>query len=158
MGKIKAFTLVELLIVIIVIAIVAAIAIPKFGASSLRSKEATLRMQLKLIREAADRAEVDTGLTFHASVLAQRTAPSSGWRRGAMNSGWTSRSVPVGSWRGPYLDEVPLNPFTNDRSSVEGNTESQHAWAHESRQSFNRSYLFYPSRTKGSDGREYREW
>jgi type II secretory pathway pseudopilin PulG len=144
--------------VIIVIAILAAIAIPKFGDSSLRSKEATLRMQLKLLREAGDRAEADTGLTFLPSLLAQRTSPSTGWRRGAMNTGWVSVAVPSGRWRGPYLDAVPLNPFTNDRSSVAAVTDSGVAWTHESRQSFNRSYIFYPSRTKGSDGREYREW
>jgi prepilin-type N-terminal cleavage/methylation domain-containing protein len=155
----KAFSLVELLVVIIIVAILAAIAIPKFQNSTLMSKEAQFRAQLKILREAADRAEADTGLTFYPNTLTQRNAPSTGWRRGAIGTSWGTATVPARSWRGPYLDAVPLNPFTNDRTvSGTGTTESSHAWTHESRQTFNRSYLFYPSRTKGSDGREYREW
>lgn len=155
----RAFSLVELLVVIIIIAILAAIAIPRFMQSSLRTKEAQLLAQLKLLREAADRAEADTGLTFYPNVLAQRSAPSTGLRRGAIGTGWSAVAVPPGTWRGPYLDAVPLNPFTNTRTvASSGTTESTDAWTHESRQSFNRSYLFFPNRAIGSDGREYREW
>lgn len=154
----KAFTLVELLVVIILIATLAAIAIPKFSNSTLLSKEAQLRAQLKLLREAADRAEADTGLTFSPAVLAQATAPSSGWRRGAMNTNWPSVSVPPRTWRGPYLDKVPLNPFTKTRTVINGTTENTGAWTHSSLQTINSSYLFFASRTIGSDGREYRAW
>jgi general secretion pathway protein G len=154
----RAFTLVELLVVIILIAVLAAIAIPRVGDSTLRAKEAQLRAQLKLLREAADRAEADTGLTFSPAVLAQRNAPSTGWRRGAMNTNWPQVAVPSGTWRGPYLNAVPLNPFTNNRLVVNGSVENNGAWTHFSLQTFNRSYLFFANRTRGSDGREYREW
>ena len=46
------FTLMELLIVIIVIAVLAAIALPRFINSGLRSKEASLKGDLKIYRNA----------------------------------------------------------------------------------------------------------
>ena len=70
----RAFTLVELLVVIIIVSILAAVAIPRFSDSALKSKEATLRANLKLIREAGDRAEADTGLIVPVSALASATA------------------------------------------------------------------------------------
>lgn len=154
----RAFTLVELLVVIILVAVLAAIAVPKFGDSTVRAKEAQLMAQLKLLREAGDRAETDTGLTFSPDALASANPPANGWRRGRMNSSWTQAAVPSGSWRGPYLNEVPLNPFTNTRTVINGNGENRGAWTHWSAQSFNSSYFFFASRTRGSDGREYREW
>ena len=57
----RAFTLVELLIVIIIIAVLAAIAVPKFASSSERSKASSLKAQLGLVREAMERFHADTG-------------------------------------------------------------------------------------------------
>ncbi|MCL6624610.1 MAG: prepilin-type N-terminal cleavage/methylation domain-containing protein, partial [Fimbriimonadales bacterium] len=56
----KGFTLVELLIVIIIIAILAAIVVPKFADSGLRSKEAALKSNLKLLRNAVELFKADT--------------------------------------------------------------------------------------------------
>lgn len=84
-----AFTLVELLIVIIIIAIFAALAIPKFSSSTKQSKEASLRANLKLIREAGDRCETDTGQTVDLPFLASATPPATGWVRGPMGTNWT---------------------------------------------------------------------
>jgi prepilin-type N-terminal cleavage/methylation domain-containing protein len=155
----RAFTLVELLIVIILVAILAAIAIPKFNDSALRSREASLRANLKLIRDAGSRAEADTGLTFPVTALAQRTAPSSGWRRGRMNTSWTSVSVNASTWRGPYLSVVPVNPFSRNNSyAVTQINNASIAWTHHSAQTFNPEYYYYPSTRIGSNGRPYREW
>jgi general secretion pathway protein G len=48
------FTLVELLIVIVILAVLAAIAIPKFMDSGTRSKESSLKSNLKLVRTALE--------------------------------------------------------------------------------------------------------
>ena len=102
----KGFTLVELLIVIIIIAVLAAIAIPKFANSSLRSKESALRSNLRLTRDAIDLFKADTG-TYPAvaSDLAVTTAPATG-----LDSVGTSKPITATDWRGPYLAALPTDP------------------------------------------------
>jgi len=53
--KILGFTLVELLLVIIIVAILASIAIPKITKQAIRSKESNLRLTLRQMREAQQR-------------------------------------------------------------------------------------------------------
>ena len=155
----RAFTLVELLIVIILIAVLAAIAIPRFSDSALKAKEATLRANLKLIREAGDRAEADTGVVVPVSALMNATAPASGWRRQAMNTSWSTASVIASTWKGPYLHAIPFNDFSQNNTYSSGLTNSPTtAWTKFSIQSFNPSCYYYPSTKVGSDGRPYREW
>src|ERR1700684_295396 len=60
-AKRRGFTLVELLVVVIIIAILAAIAIPKFTNASLRSKEASLKGELKMLRDGIELFKNDTG-------------------------------------------------------------------------------------------------
>lgn len=153
-----AFTLVEMLMVIVVVAVIAAIAVPRMQGNTLRSRETSLRANLKLIREAADRAEVDTGLTFPVPALASATPPSTGWERGAMNSNWTVKSVPAGSWRGPYLHRVPINPMTGRNDYIGGQAVSTGSWTHASMQNVTRHYLFYPSAAISSEGTPYNTW
>ena len=155
----RAFTLVELLIVIILVAVLAAIAIPRFSDSALKAKESALRANLKLIREAGDRAEADTGLTLPVSALAQLAAPATGWRRQAMNTTWPTVNLDASTWKGPYLRAVPFNDFSRNNTYTVGQTNnSSVAWTHESRQTYNSSYYSYPSTKVGSNGRAYRDW
>lgn len=105
LGK-KGFTLVELLIVIIIIAVLAAIAIPKFSNSSLRSKESALRGNLRLTRDAVDLFKADTGaLPAVTADLAVTTAPASG-----LDATGGTKAIAAADWRGPYLQVVPLDP------------------------------------------------
>lgn len=104
----KAFTLVELLIVIIIVAVLASIAIPKFADSSKRSKEAALKADLKLYREAVERFKADTGVNpASLSDLAATSAPTSG-----LDSSGTSKAILASSWSGPYLRTVEADPIS----------------------------------------------
>ena len=107
-GKKRGFTLVELLIVVIIIAVLAAIAIPKFVNSSLRSKESALRGELKLVRDAVELFKNDCGC--YPSTLAgltATTAPSTGLTATAGTYTITSTN-----WRGPYISSVDLDPVS----------------------------------------------
>jgi len=105
LGKVwkNGFTLVELLIVIIIIAVLAAIAIPKFSNSSLRSKESALRGNLKIGRDAIDIFRADTGV-FPAGItdLAATAAPTAG-----LDTAGASKAITAADWRGPYVQDTP---------------------------------------------------
>jgi general secretion pathway protein G len=105
----KGFTLVELLIVIIIIAVLAAIAIPKFSNSSMRSKESSLRANLKLVRNAIDLFRADTG-AFPATMAGLTATTTSGLNPSSA-AGCTIAST---DWRGPYLQAVPVDPVSGN--------------------------------------------
>lgn len=152
------FTLVELLVVIIVVSILAAIAIPKFMQSGLRSKEASLMANLKLIREAGDREEADTGVTVDLTDLTSATPPAKGWRRGPMNTDWPEVSIKPSTWKGPYLLAVPINPITGNNYYATGGRDFTAAWTHYTKQTYNPNYYFFPSNLVGSNGVAYKSW
>lgn len=109
MGMRRAFTLVELLIVIIIIAVLAAVAIPKFQNSSQRADEASARADLKVIRQAIELFRNDTTLyPLTIPALAATSAPSKGRRFNGNN--WLSPALPAG-WQGPYLLKTPTCPL-----------------------------------------------
>ena len=60
-GRLKAFTLIELLVVMTIIATLLTIAVPRYFHSIERSKEAVLRENLRLMRDAIDKYYGDTG-------------------------------------------------------------------------------------------------
>jgi general secretion pathway protein G len=107
----RAFTLVELLIVIIIIAVLAAIAIPKFANSSTRSKEAALKADLKLYRNAIELFKADTGV-YPATIadLAATSAPANG----VDATTGTSKAITAADWKGPYLQAVETDPISGN--------------------------------------------
>lgn len=104
--KRAAFTLVELLIVIIIIAVLAAIAIPKFANQSVRSKESALKAELSLLRNAVELFKNDCG-AFPSSLadLAATTAPANGKDASGNNKAITSTD-----FKGPYVSKISTDP------------------------------------------------
>ena len=100
------FTLIELMIVVAIIGILAAIAIPKFSNSSQRSKESSLRANLKLVRNAIDLFRADTG-AFPAT-MAGLTAPTTA----GLSAAAATCTIAATDWRGPYLQAVPVDPVS----------------------------------------------
>ncbi len=70
--KNKAFTLVELLVVIIIIGILAAVAIPQFGDSSADAKQSALKENLRTLRAAVEKYHIDHTSVYPGAVKTHR--------------------------------------------------------------------------------------
>lgn len=124
----KGFTLIELLIVVIIIAILAAIAIPQFGNSTSEATDSALDANLATVRSAVELYRVQHNNNFPGLVATTvATGCTSGGLAAAANSADAFRaqmtmysnragqtcSVPLaGLDYGPYLREMPRDPIT----------------------------------------------
>jgi general secretion pathway protein G len=104
----KGFTLMELLIVIIVIAVLAAIALPKFINSGLRSKESSLKADLRHLRNAVQLFSNDCGAyPAQLSDLMATSAPATG-----LDPAGSSKAITAALWHGPYMDAMIDDPVS----------------------------------------------
>jgi general secretion pathway protein G len=97
----QAFTLVELLLVLMILGILAAIVIPKFAGRTEQAREAAAKTQLATFRTAFDGFEIDNGYYPKG-------------RNGLVDL--IQRPRDAQNWRGPYLqtDVIPKDPWGND--------------------------------------------
>jgi prepilin-type N-terminal cleavage/methylation domain-containing protein len=108
----RGFTLIEMLIVIVVIAILAMIVIPRLMGATRKSKEASLRGNLKQIRDGIEQFEANTAAW--PPDLADIMAANGG----AISSASDGRGISVdrSAYTGPYLvtgdGNLPKDPFT----------------------------------------------
>ena len=94
----RAFTLVEMLLVLVILATLAAIVIPKFAGRSQQAKITAAQSQISSIETALDAFEVDNGYYPRTGALAALLEQPNG----------------APNWRGPYLKkEIPLDPWGN---------------------------------------------
>lgn len=127
----KAFTLVELLIVVVILGLIAAITLPQFSNASATARASMLMDDLRVLRTqlevfkgqhcgvapghpSCDASQEPTEALF----IAQMTESSN-------ESGQTHPPGTPGYRYGPYFREIPRNPV-NDKSSVKviGNDQS----------------------------------
>jgi general secretion pathway protein G len=93
-----AFTLIELLLVLVILGILAAIVVPKFSGRTLQAQIKAAQSQVTAFGTALDTFEIDTG--HYPKSLQELIA----------------RPGDVQVWNGPYLktDAVPKDPWGND--------------------------------------------
>ncbi len=112
----EAFTLVEMLLVLVILAVLAAIVIPKFSGRTEQAKEAAAKTQLKSIEQALETYEVDlAGYPKDLNQLTVEVKDSEGKSHGPyMNS------IPNDPWGAPYVYTFPgrQNPRSYDLMSV----------------------------------------
>src|SRR2546421_12513896 len=96
-----AFTLVELLLVLVILGILAAIVIPKFSGRTEQAKEQAAVTQISTFKTALDAFEVDNGYYPKG-------------KNGLQDLIVQPRDCP--NWRGPYIqsDKIPLDPWGNE--------------------------------------------
>ena len=111
----RGFTLVELLVVIVVLAVLAAIVLPKFMDSSARSKESSLRTDLKLIRNVISAFQADTAKYPHSlDDLAKTDETKVKVADGSY--------VVANDWHGPYLEAVPNDSISGSAFNYDKTT------------------------------------
>jgi general secretion pathway protein G len=129
LGRTDGFTLVELMIVMLIIAILASIAIPSYVSTLKAGREAVLKEDLHVIRGAIDSYTMDKGKA--AQTL--------------------DDLVQAG-----YLREIPVDPMTHSRDTWTPDTDSAYTDINESEPGI--TDVHSGSTETGSDGQAYSTW
>lgn len=128
----RAFSLVELVIVTVIIGIIAAIAVPRFSRGAASARESAIVSDLSLLQSAIDRYTAE-----HGGLSPGHDAPGSPSSDGddliERLIGRTDESgAPQESgFLGPYLRMMPVNPFNGLRSVRIGGAAASantHGW------------------------------
>ncbi len=94
------FTLVELLIVVIILGILAAVVIPQFNTAAAESKEAALASNLATIRQAVELYKVQHNDSFPGATMVTQLTTT------------TDATGAAGTKYGPYIrNNFPVNPI-----------------------------------------------
>lgn len=112
------FTLVEILIVVIILGILAAIVIPQFTEASNDAKNSSLESNLQTLRSQFELYKVQHNDTYpwddgsgaldsSANIITRMTAKT--------NADGTTTGTPT---LGPYMQSVPTNPFLSNATTV----------------------------------------
>ena len=96
--KNRGFTLIELMVVILILAILAALIVPKLIGHSDQAKVAKAAADVKTISDSLERFRIDTGRypTDSEGLQPLIQAPSD-----------------VSGWNGPYIATLPLDPWND---------------------------------------------
>ncbi len=142
MRKEKAFTLVEILIVVVVLGIIAGVVLSMVSGSVISARESTVAHELHMLRRYAliytsQHLEVSPGYPDGDTTQApteqvfidQMTMSSN-------TSGQTAAVGTAGFPRGPYLMKIPVNPLNHkdtvqvlgDSAVFPANADDSHGW------------------------------
>ena len=105
----RGFTLVEVLIVVVIMAVLAAVVIPQFSASTDDAKRSTGEFNLSTLRSIIQIYKAQHGATTPAHDNATKTLP------GLMAKTLANGTIDAAGPYGPYLVEFPENPYTSKK-------------------------------------------
>jgi prepilin-type N-terminal cleavage/methylation domain-containing protein len=108
----SAFTLVEVLIVVVILAVLAATIIPQFSDSTKDAKESTLLFNLHTLRSQIQIYRTNHDGKLPSATLVELTSKTD-----------KAGNIGVGNPYGPYITEIPENPF-NDSATIKTITNS----------------------------------
>lgn len=98
---VSAFTLIELMLVLVILGILAAIVVPKFGGVSANARNKAAATQISTFATSIDMFEVDNGRypkTLNDLMIQPRDTPS--WHQ-------YMESIPLDPWQHPYIYTFP---------------------------------------------------
>ena len=99
------FTLVEVLIVVVILAVLAATIIPQFSDSTKDAKESTMLFNLHTLR-----SQIQMYRTQHDGLLPGNALDE------LINATDKDGNIGSGGAYGPYVTEIPENPFTKSKT------------------------------------------
>lgn len=115
----RGFTLVELLLVLVILAVLAMVVVPKFTGRSEQARETAAQTDIANLETALDAFEVDCGRFPNSDeglrALVERPANVQNWR-----GPYIKRGIPVDPWGNAYVYRYPgsRNPSGYDLSSL----------------------------------------
>jgi general secretion pathway protein G len=107
----RGFTLVEILIVVVILGILAAIVIPQFTEASTEAKLSSLCSDLQTMR-----SQIELYKVQHNDAIPAPEAGGATWNRLTQKSTIAGVVDNTNGTLGPYLQQVPQNPFNNLRT------------------------------------------
>ena len=137
----KGFTLVEILIVVIILGILAAIVIPQFANASndarltnLKTTLANVRNQIEIFKTQHNENAPDVNVMWNIMLLPSDTTEA-------------SSAAPTGTKWGPYLQAAPYNPLNNLSGVTSAAIDSNAGWYYSP---IGMGYTFYARSVDGN--------
>jgi len=114
----KGFTLVEILIVVIILGILAAIVIPQFTNASTSAKKSNMASQDQTIKSQISLYSLQHNDNYPGNAVAANGATASTLFTQLTTVTDVTGAATTGQGYGPYLQATPVNPLTNSSTVV----------------------------------------
>ena len=115
----KAYTLIEILVVVVILGIMAAIVVPQFKPASEATRTGTLLADLKSVR-----SQISVYMAQHTDDPPTLAAFADQMTMASNADGETAAPGTPGYRFGPYIRRVPENPFTSTSTIGDGEVET----------------------------------
>ena len=116
----KGFTLVEILIVVVILGILAAIVIPQFTDASTEAKESSLMSDLQTIRSQIQLYKIQHNDNFPGIANGTHTASAGFEASLTAETDIYGVAAAAGTGFGPYVQQIPTNGFNNSSIGAQG--------------------------------------
>ena len=125
----RGFTLVEILIVVVILGILAAIVIPQFTSASESAKASSMAGQLQTIRSQLELYQVQHNGDYPEDGVAATAGTTTDWSALILKTDVNGDTA--GDDFGPYLQQAPINSFMPSGSNTDVADDNTAAWRYD---------------------------